>query len=122
MMTADELNESVSVLRSSGRINDSSTFHGCCIYEPTKQEVASWQPGDSVDRRLDLVVRHEGEVYEARVSITRGEVDRWEAVPNVVPRVGFVELFKVMDACRNDSDFQKALKDRGIDDPSKVQI
>ena len=95
MMTAEELDSSISILRNSSHINDTSTFHGCCIYEPPKEEVASWQAGDGLDRRLDLVVRHEGEVYEARVSITRGEVDRWELVPQAVPRVGFIELFKV---------------------------
>tara|TARA_Y100001970_G_scaffold272911_1_gene370198 strand:+ start:4851 stop:6728 length:1878 start_codon:yes stop_codon:yes gene_type:complete len=122
MMTAEELKTCVEVLRDADRIDDTSTFHGCCIYEPPKGEVAGWQPGDTTDRRLDLVIRHTGEVFEARVSVTRREVDRWESVPGVVPRVGFVELFKVMEACRNDLTFRKALKQRGIDDPSTVQI
>tara|TARA_Y100000590_G_scaffold129285_1_gene147771 strand:+ start:883 stop:2760 length:1878 start_codon:yes stop_codon:yes gene_type:complete len=122
MMTAEEIETCVDVLRDAGRIDGTSTFHGCCIYEPPKDEVAAWQLGDSADRRLELVVRHSGEVYEARVSVTRGEIDRWEAVPDVVPRVGFVELFKVMEACRTDPTFQEALEQRGIADPTTVQI
>ena len=122
MMTAEEIETCVDVLRDAGRIDDTSTFHGCCIYEPPKDEVAAWQRGDGADRRLDLVVRHFGEVYEARVSVTRREVDRWETVPGVVPRVGFVELFKVMEACRTDPTFQAALEQRGITDPATVQI
>ncbi|MFL2987126.1 MAG: primary-amine oxidase [Candidatus Poriferisodalaceae bacterium] len=122
MMTAEEIETCVDVLRDAGRIDDTSTFHGCCIYEPPKDEVAAWQRGDGADRRLDLVVRHSGEVYEARVSVTRREVDRWETVPGVVPRVGFVELFKVMEACRTDPTFQAALEQRGITDPATVQI
>ena len=122
MMTAEEIETGIEVLRDSGRIDDSSTFHGCCIYEPAKEEVAAWQTGDPVDRRLDLVVRHRGEVYETTVSISRGEVDRWEMIPDVVPRVGFVELFKVMGACGSDPGFQEALKKRGITDSSTVQI
>ena len=122
MMTAEEIETCIDVLRDAGRIDGTSTFHGCCIYEPPKDEVAAWQLGDSADRRLELVVRHSGEVYEARVSVTRGEIDRWEAVPDVVPRVGFVELFKVMEACRTDPTFQEALEQRGITDPTTVQI
>ena len=90
MMTAEEIETCVDVLRDAGRIDDTSTFHGCCIHEPPKDEVAAWRPGEGADRRLDLVVRHSGEVYEARGSVTRREVDRWEAVPGIVPRVGFV--------------------------------
>ena len=121
-MTAEEIETCVDVLRDAGRIDGTSTFHGCCIYEPPKDEVAAWQLGDSADRRFELVVRHSGEVYEARVSVTRREIDRWEAVPDVVPRVGFVELFKVMEACRTDPTFQEALEQRGITDPTTVQI
>ena len=57
-----ELETCVAVLRDAGKIDDNSTFHGCCIYEPPKDEVAGWQQGDTTDRRLDLVVRHSGEV------------------------------------------------------------
>ena len=122
MMTAEEIETCVDVLRDAGRIDGTSTFHGCCIYEPPKDEVAALQLGDSADRRFELVVRHSGEGYEARVSVTRREIDRWEAVPDVVPRVGFVELFKVMEACRTDPTFQEALEQRGITDPTTVQI
>ena len=65
MMTAEELETCVAVLRDAGKIDDSSTFHGCCIYEPPKDEVAGWQHGNTTDRRLDLVIRHSGEVFEA---------------------------------------------------------
>lgn len=122
MMTAEEIRTSAEILRRSGHIDSNATFHGCCIYEPPKAEVASWVAGDLPDRRLDLVVHSKGETYEARISISRGEVDRWELVPDVIPRVGFLELSKVMDACKSNPDFQKALSERGITDTSTVQI
>ena len=122
MMTSKEIETSVAILRESGRIDDSATFHGCCIHEPPKAEVAAWNAGDPIDRRLDLVVRYEGEVYEATVSVSRGEVDRWAMIPDVVPRVGFVELFKVMGAVTSDPGFQTALAKRGISDASTMQI
>ena len=122
MMTAKEIKTSADILRRSGHIDSDATFHGCCIHEPPKVEVASWIAGDLADRRLDLVVHSIGETYEARVSISRGEVDRWELVPGVIPRVGFVELSRVMESCKNNPNFKKALSKRGITAASTVQF
>ena len=122
MMTEDEAEAAKKILRDAGHVDDNSRFHGCCIHEPPKDEVAAWQSGDEVDRRLELVVRNGADVYEATVSVTRGEVDRWEHQPGVVPRVGLLEIAAVQEACRQSPAFQEACAKRGISDTSKVQI
>ncbi|MEL6983239.1 MAG: primary-amine oxidase [Actinomycetota bacterium] len=128
MMTEAEVETAKRILRDAGHVTDTSRFHGCCIHEPPKKEVAAWQPGDEVDRRLDLVVRNGADVYEATVSVTGNTVDRWEHQPGVVPRVGLLELRAVMEACRANPDFRAALAKRGIDlgdgedAASKIQI
>jgi primary-amine oxidase len=122
MMTEDEVEAAKTILRDAGHVDDTSRFHGCCIHEPPKGEVAAWRPGDQADRRLDLVVRNGADVFEATVSVTRGRVDRWEHQPGVVPRVGLTELGAVMDACRADPGFQAALRRRGIDEAATIQI
>ena len=122
MMTEAEAHAAIEVLRRSGRIGDGARFHGFCIAEPPKDEVAAWTPGTQTDRRFEVVVHENGEVHIAVVSVTRGEVDSWTHHPGVVPRVGMAELFAVMDACRKDPGFAAALAKRGITDPSQVQI
>ncbi len=122
MMTEAEAETAKKILADAGHVTDDSRFHGCCLHEPPKDEVAAWTPGAEVDRRLELVVRNGADVYEATVSVTRSEVDRWEHQPGVVPRVGLVELRAVMEACRNDPDFKAALVKRGIDDSATIQI
>lgn len=122
MMTEDEAEAAKKILRDAGHVDDSSRFHGCCIHEPPKDEVAAWRQGDEVDRRLELVVRNGANVYEATVSVTRGSVDRWEHQPDVVPRVGLLEIAAVQEACRASEAFQQMCAARGIDDTSKVQI
>ena len=122
MMTEDEARTAQKILRDAGHVDDASRFHGFCIHEPPKSEVAAWTPGDEVDRRLEVVVRNGGEVYEATVSVSRGEVDRWEHQPDVVPRIGFLEIATVQQACRDSEAFQAAVAARGVDDVSKVQI
>ncbi len=115
MMTEAEAEAAKQILRDAGHVDDSSRFHGCCIHEPSKDEVAAWSPGDEADRRLELVVRNGADVYEATVSVSRKEVDRWEHQPGVVPRVGLLELGAVMETCRADPDFRAALARRGLD-------
>lgn len=122
MMTEDEVAAAKQILLDAGHATAESRYHGCCLHEPPKTEVAAWTPGDPVDRRLDLVVRNGADVYEATVSVTRGEVDRWEHQPGVVPRVGLLELAAVMDACRQDEGFQAACARRGLTDMSQIQI
>ena len=114
MMTEDEAKEAQQILRDAGHVDELSRYHGFCIHEPPKDEVAAFAGGD-VDRRLDVVVRNGKEVYEATVSVTRGEVDRWEHQPDVVPRVGILEIAKVQETCRSDPGFQAAMAKRGID-------
>ena len=122
MMTEAEATTAKQILRDAGHVTDDSRFHGCCIHEPPKSEVAAWTPETEVDRRLDLVVRNGADVYEATVSITNSRVERWEHQPGVVPRIGLLEIRAVMDACRADPGFQAALKKRGIDDSATIQI
>jgi len=122
MMTEDEARAAQKILRDAGHVDDASRFHGFCIHEPPKSEVAAWTPGGEVDRRLEVVVRNGGEVYEATVSVSRGEVDRWEHQADVVPRIGFLEIATVQQACRDSEAFQAAVAARGVDDVSKVQI
>lgn len=122
MMTEAEAHAAIEVLRRSGRIGADARFHGFCIWEPPKAEVAAWTPDTATDRRFEVVVHENGEVHIAVVSVTRGEVDSWTHHRGVVPRVGMAELFAVMDACRKDPGFAAALAKRGITDTSQVQI
>lgn len=121
MMTETEANAAKQILRDAGHADDVSRFHGFCIHEPSKADVGAWSGGD-VDRRLEVVVRNGADVYEATVSVTRGEVDRWEHQPDVVPRIGLLEIAAVQEACRADAGFTAAMAKRGIDDTSKLQI
>lgn len=122
MMTAAEATEALDLLRAAGHVDGASRIHGFCLHEPPKAEVAQWQPGDPVDRRFEVVVRNGADVYEATVSVSRGEIDRWEHQPGVVPRIGILEISKVQQACRESHEFQAAVAARGITDCSGVQI
>ena len=78
----------------------------------------------AVDRRLRLVLLQgpEADVVEAIVSVTRGEVDRWEIVRDVRPPLQMEESILVLAALHEHPEWNAALDRRGIVDRSLVQI
>ena len=77
-----------------------------------------------MDRRLRLVLLQgpEADVVEATVSVTRGEVDRWEIVRDVRPPLQMEESILVLAALHEHPEWNAALDRRGIVDRSLVQI
>ena len=78
----------------------------------------------AVDRQLRLVLLQgpEADVVEAIVSVTRGEVDRWEIVRDVRPPLQMEESILVLAALHEHPEWNAALDRRGIVDTSLVQI
>jgi primary-amine oxidase len=78
----------------------------------------------ALDRRVRLVILEgpEADVVEAIVSVTRGEVDRWEVVPDVRPPLQIEESIHVLAALHEHPDWNAALDRRGVVDRSLVQI
>ena len=78
----------------------------------------------AVDRRVRLVLLQgpEADVVEAIVSVTRGEIDRWEVVRDVRPPLQIEESIVVLAALHEHPEWNAALDRRGIVDRSLVQI
>ena len=77
-----------------------------------------------VDRRLRMVILEgpEADVVEAIVSVTRGEIDRWEIVRDVRPPLQMEESIMVLAALYDHPEWNAALDRRGVVDRSLVQI
>jgi primary-amine oxidase len=93
------------------------------LVEPTKDEVRSWAPGQPFDRRvrLMLVAGPEANVVEAVVSLRTGELSMTD-VPDVRPGLLFEESFAAIVAVQENSEWQQAMRARGIEDLETVQI
>ena len=59
---------------------------------------------------------------EAVVSVTRGEIDRWEVVPEVRPALQIEESIAVIHALQEHPEWNAALDRRGVVDRSLIQI
>ena len=76
MLTGEEIERAVGIVRASGRIPDDAIFAHIVLHEPHKDELAHWKAGDPVERcvRLVVVPGRGMELHEVVVSVTSGEI------------------------------------------------
>src|SRR5271163_4515293 len=128
-VTGDEIIAAREIVFASGRAevpNEALRFAYIGLFEPPKDMVRSVDAGEDVliDRRLRLVLLQgpEADVAEVTVSVTRGEIDRWEIVRNVRPPLQMEESIMVLAALHEHPEWNAALERRGVVDKSLVQI
>jgi len=128
-VTGDEIIAAREIVFASGRAevpNEALRFAYIGLFDPPKDMVRSVDAGEDVaiDRRLRLVLLQgpEADVAEVTVSVTRGEIDRWEIVRNVRPPLQMEESIMVLAALHEHSEWNAALERRGVVDKSLVQI
>jgi primary-amine oxidase len=123
-LTADEISQAVSILASDGRVSSALRFVSVGLREPSKGEVASFRPGQPVDRAAFIVAREPREhmTYEAVVSITAGAVLSWQPVPGAQAPVTLGEYLECERLVRADPRFRAGLERRGIHNPDQVQV
>jgi len=128
-LTGDEITAARKIVFASGRAIVASelvrfAYIGLC--EPPKEMVRAVDAGEVVapDRRLRIVLLQgpEADVVEVIVSVTRGEVDRWEIVSDVRPPLQMEESIRVLAALHDHPQWNAALDRRGVVDRSLVQI
>jgi primary-amine oxidase len=126
MLTGDEITRAVEVLRASGRVDDSVLFASVVLHEPAKSELASWKPGDPVERRVRAMIipGPENGVIEAVVDLGRGTIESWEMVEGMRPTLLMHEAAGAVFTTRAHPEYLAALERRGItgDQIDNVQI
>jgi len=120
-LTAEEITRAVTILREQElSVDESMLIARVVLDEPTKDELA----GNVVERRAAItVVPGPGTaLLEAVVSITAGSVVRCERIEDARPALLFEEAFNAIVALMDDPRWQAAMRKRGIEDTSKVQL
>ena len=123
-LAADEIRAAVSVVRESGRIDESALFAMVTLDEPGRDTVAAHRPGDPVERRVRLIVLPgpEAAVVEVVVSLASGQIIEWTPRQGVRPALLFDDSYRAILALRDNPEWQEAMHRRGITDLEKVQI
>ncbi|HET6812063.1 MAG TPA: primary-amine oxidase [Acidimicrobiales bacterium] len=124
MLTGDEIDRAVAILRAEGRVPDGALFPSIVLHEPDKAELASWKPGDPVDRKVRAVIVPGPDltVHEAVVSVTEGRLVSLEEHNSVRPAVLMTEAINAIFTTKEHPEYQAALARRGITDLDNVQI
>src|SRR5258708_10338895 len=124
-----EITAAREIIFASGRSevpNEALRFAYVGLCDPPKELVRAVDAGEevAVDRRLRLVLLDgpEADVVEAVVSVTRGEVVRWDVVRDVRPPLQMQESIMVLAALHENPEWNAALDRRGVVDHSLVQI
>ena len=124
VLTVSEIDAAVAAVRATGRLTDAARFAAVVLDEPTKDELAAFDGGDAVARRLRLTIvpGPKCQVIVAVVDVRTAEILAWDEVEGVRPALLFEESFGAILALHEHEGFRAAMAARGIDDLSKVQI
>jgi primary-amine oxidase len=129
-LTGEEIKAARDIVRACGRASvppEALLFAYVGLREPSKEVVRAADRGKSpgaVERAVRMVLLQgpEADVVEVVVSLTRGEVERWEVVRDVRPPLQIEESVRVITALHESAEWNAALDRRGVVDRSLVQI
>ena len=124
MVTGEEITRAVEIMRATGKLTDVARFAHVVLHEPEKEALAQWKPGDPVDRELRALVvpGPDLQMIDVVVSVTAGEVRRWDEVEGMRPALLFVEAMNAIFTTKEHPEYVAALARRGITDLDNVQI
>lgn len=122
--TAEEIATAVGILRAAGHAGPDARFVHVVLDEPTKDELRHHAAGGPVERRLRalIVPGPDLDMVEAVVSLTTGAVTHVRRIEGMRPAILFTEALDAILLLREHPGWVAALKRRGIDDPSRVQV
>ncbi len=120
MVTHDEIRLAAEIVRADSRFEAASVFVHVRLYEPAKDADAG-----SVDREIEaLLVPPDArlEAIEVIVSVSPREIRSWTVQEGARPALLFGESLQAMLGVQAHPDWQAALRRRGIEDSTQVQI
>ena len=121
MLSASEISDAVSILKQSNKTHENTSFSYISLEEPEKKLL---KENTNLDRIVKIVgVSKESRGFEASISLSKKEVLKEEEISiNAGPTYTLSEIFKAIELTMENEDYQKALKKRGIEDLSLIQI
>ncbi|HEY3142928.1 MAG TPA: primary-amine oxidase, partial [Acidimicrobiales bacterium] len=127
-LTEDEVRAAVAAVRATGRLDDAARFATISLQEPTKAELAAFEQGETIARRvhLEIVPGPDCQVVHAVVEVSGSDeaakVRTWDVHEDVRPALLVEEAFNAIVALHENQEWIDALAKRGIHDLDKVQV
>jgi primary-amine oxidase len=123
-LTAAEIETAAKALAAAPQFPEGAHFATIVLKEPPKNEVLTYTTGAPVARLAFAVIlaRKQNRTFEAVVDVKAPRVVSWTEVKGVQAAVLEAEYDVMVDVVKKDPRWQAAMRKRGIDDFSKVQI
>ena len=123
-LSAEEVEAAARIVKAERGLPDSYRFVSISLHEPPKEEVLEWDGTADLDREAFVVLydRETKATHETVVSLTRGSVGDFTSLSGVQPAMLYEEFAAAEEAVRGDPRWQEALRRRGVEDLSLVQI
>ncbi len=124
-LTAEEMRQSVVLLRDAAKITPTTRFVSISLKEPSKAAVHQLIPDALPAREAFVVLFDNGtnSCHEATLSLTRNELLTYRHIPGVQPTMTIDEQTECEQAVLTNPEFQSLLKERyGITDSRLVMV
>ena len=123
-LTKEEIAVTVETLRAANRIDEASRFPIIVLQEPPKAEVLGFRPGSSFRREAFAIVyqREANKTFEAIVDVKAKTVLLWKEVRGRQPSFMIEDFLLTQEVVQNDSQWQAAMRKRGITNFKAVQV
>ncbi len=124
-LRAEEISRAAKIVRESGRVGERVRFCQLTLLEPGKPELRAFEEGGTrPERRARAVLydRHGPGGCVAAVSLDAGKLLSFERVGEGQVSLSFLDLMRAIQLVRAHPDWQAAMRRRGLEDLSRVQI
>jgi len=123
-LSSTEIEIAAKILTGASQFPQGGKFATIVLREPAKQAVLAYTAGSAIPREALVIVldRPANRTFEAIVDLTGAKLASWREVKGVQPVVLESDYDIMVRAVRADPQWQAAMKKRGIDDLSKIQI
>lgn len=122
--TASELTQAVALLRDSKHVGEAVRFSMALPVEPAKKCVQEFEPGNAFAREMRLVGYdpENTQSFEAHISLDQEKVIRFDPIEGSHAPLNMMDFIRVIQIVKEDPGWQAAMRKRGVEDFSLVQI
>ncbi|MCH2170281.1 primary-amine oxidase [Myxococcota bacterium] len=122
--TPQELTGAVEILRATGQVSEAVRFSAALPVEPLKQVVRDFQAGDAFVREIRLVGYDPKKAgsFDAHLSMDRKELLSFKRIEGGQAPIGMMDFIRVIQIVKEDPGWQAAMRKRGVEDFSLVQV
>jgi primary-amine oxidase len=119
-LTAPEYWAVFDTMKASGHVDASTRYPLITLHEPPKDEVLQWKAGQTPRREALVVVKQGPKTFEAIVDVALRKMISWKEVQGVQPNQTEEEITGVDEAVKENTEWQAAMRRRGITDYETV--